>query len=72
MDNFQGFPKEGLDFLEKLSKNNNREWFHQHKMAFKEHLEAPAKGFVGAMEMRFEQLMPESRASQGEDIPHLP
>ncbi|ALJ04199.1 hypothetical protein APS56_03125 [Pseudalgibacter alginicilyticus] len=28
-------PKETLDFLKKLEKNNNREWFNEHKKEFK-------------------------------------
>ena len=29
------FPKEALDFFKKLEKNNNRDWFNEHKMEFK-------------------------------------
>lgn len=36
--------KEALHFLEKLNENNTREWFAEHKAAFKQH-EADVKGF---------------------------
>lgn len=65
MEIFNGFPREGLEFLKKLAQNNNREWFQQHKETFKKYLEAPAKSFVEAMEMRFEQLLPGSQAVGG-------
>lgn len=28
---FSGFPKDGLQFLQDLSINNNRNWFLEHK-----------------------------------------
>jgi len=33
---FEGFPTEGLSFLQKLKKNNNRDWFKAHKGEFEE------------------------------------
>ncbi|QLG47022.1 DUF2461 domain-containing protein [Costertonia aggregata] len=41
--------KDALEFLKKLEKNNNREWFAEHKKIFKEH-QAHVKGF-------FQELM---------------
>ena len=28
---FENFPQKTVDFLKKLSKNNNREWFEKHR-----------------------------------------
>ncbi|MDC6364634.1 MULTISPECIES: DUF2461 domain-containing protein [Flavobacteriaceae] len=36
--------KGAIDFLKELSKNNNKEWFHEHKTTFKAH-EADVKSF---------------------------
>ena len=41
-------PKESLDFFKKLEKNNNREWFTEHKPAFKE-VESEVKKFYNAL-----------------------
>ncbi|MEO1013214.1 MAG: DUF2461 domain-containing protein [Bacteroidota bacterium] len=41
-------PKAALYFLKKLEKNNNREWFTQHKTEFKKH-EADLKSFFSAV-----------------------
>lgn len=40
----QRITKEIFDFLKKLAKNNNKEWFHEHKATFKKH-EADVKSF---------------------------
>lgn len=40
----QRITKEIFDFLKELAKNNNKEWFHEHKATFKNH-EASVKSF---------------------------
>ena len=46
---FYGFPREGVQFLEDLAHNNNREWFEAHRQDYREHLLAPAQSFVIAL-----------------------
>ena len=53
---FSGFPKEGLQFLQDLSVNNNRNWFLEHKKRYEETLKEPAKVFIHTMEERFSHL----------------
>lgn len=40
--------KNALDFLNKIAKNNTREWFAEHKVEYKNH-EANVKGFYGSL-----------------------
>jgi uncharacterized protein (TIGR02453 family) len=46
---FQGFPKECVEFLENLQKNNNRAWFTGHKGDFDRYVIDPARDFVFEM-----------------------
>jgi uncharacterized protein (TIGR02453 family) len=46
---FDGFPAEGLQFLEELSINNNREWFQARKPLYQEQVLEPAQAFVTAL-----------------------
>ncbi|MFC1745031.1 DUF2461 domain-containing protein [Candidatus Riflebacteria bacterium] len=43
---FTGFPLETMEFYAELSKNNNREWFLEHKNIFLARVMTPAKEFV--------------------------
>jgi uncharacterized protein (DUF2461 family) len=38
---FSAFPKEGLQFLRSLQRNNNREWFQEHKGIYDEYVQTP-------------------------------
>ena len=53
---FQGFPKEGITFLKNLKRNNNRDWFQEHKKLYKTSLEEPAKAFLEEMSDVLESL----------------
>ncbi|MHA1909130.1 MAG: DUF2461 family protein, partial [Candidatus Thorarchaeota archaeon] len=46
---FEGFPKEGLDFIKNLKQNNNREWFNANKSVYTESVLAPAQSFVESL-----------------------
>ncbi len=46
MKNSAAFPKQTFQFLKKLRKNNNREWFHENKPKFEEQVMHPAMQFV--------------------------
>ena len=53
---FQGFPKEGLQFLKELERNNDREWFDAHKATYTEVLKPAVEALVasvGAEMMKF-------------------
>lgn len=46
---FEGFPKEGIAFLRKLKKNNNRPWFHAHKMQYDENVKFPMQCLIASL-----------------------
>jgi uncharacterized protein (TIGR02453 family) len=46
---FSGFPREGLSFLRKLKKNNNRPWFQKHKQEFEEVVRFPMQCLVASL-----------------------
>lgn len=43
------FPKEGLEFLRALKRNNKRPWFLKHKAEYEEQVRAPMVEFVEAL-----------------------
>lgn len=46
---FSGIPKQGLLFLRQLEKNNNREWFLEHKREFEQSLLLPMRSLVASL-----------------------
>jgi uncharacterized protein (TIGR02453 family) len=56
---FTGFPKEGLAFLSRLKKNNNREWFHKHKDEYEQHVRFPMQCLVSSLAQRMSDEAPE-------------
>lgn len=56
---FEGFPKEGLAFLRRLKRNNNREWFAAHKSEYEEHVKFPMQCYIASMQPLFEDFAPE-------------
>jgi len=55
---FSGFTRETVRFYAALRKNNNRPWFEEHRVAYEEHVLAPAKLFVTAMGERLRTIAP--------------
>jgi uncharacterized protein (TIGR02453 family) len=55
-ERFEGFPGEGLQFLEDLKQNNNREWFQAHKDIYAEQVLRPAQNFVVAFGERLQSV----------------
>lgn len=55
---FQGFPKQGLEFLRGLEKNNNKQWFDENRKDYESGLLEPAKAFVVAMGERLRAISP--------------
>lgn len=56
---FEGFPKKGFAFFRGLKKNNNREWFEEHKHEYEEHVKLPMQSMVAALKPHFAQFAPE-------------
>ena len=56
MNEFRGFPEEGVIFLRNLVENNDRDWFNENKSVYKNALEEPAKAFVSEMCARLAEL----------------
>ncbi len=56
---FSGFPREGIEFLKKLKKNNNREWFNKHKPEYEEFVKLPMQSFISSMEQPMAKIAPE-------------
>lgn len=56
---FEGFPKSGIDFLKKLKKNNNREWFHAHKDQYDELVKFPMQCMIAMLREKLRDDIPE-------------
>ncbi len=56
---FTGFPEKGIQLLQQLADNNNREWFTEHKADFDTHLMEPARLFVADMGERLREISPD-------------
>ena len=55
---FRGFPKGGLQFLQDLEQNNNRDWFEAHKKEYQTLLLEPAQAFVTEMGSKLQSITP--------------
>ena len=60
---FSAFPKEGVQFLRRLTRNNNREWFQEHKTIYEEFVKRPMMELIEAMAIAFQKFAPEMIAS---------
>jgi uncharacterized protein (TIGR02453 family) len=56
---FRGFPKETLDFLRRLKKNNNREWFQKRKEEYEETVRFPMQCLIAGLAVRLAGEIPE-------------
>lgn len=56
---FQGFPKEGLLFLKRLKKNNNRQWFQQHKDEYEQNVKFPMQCLISSLAAEMADAAPE-------------
>ena len=56
MQGFPGFPQEGLQFLEQLAMNNNREWFEAHKESYQTYLLEPVQAFITALGIKLQAI----------------
>src|SRR3972149_10768324 len=56
---FNGFPKEGIAFLRRLKRNNNRLWFEKHKAGYQEFVKLPIQSLVASLGPHFERFAPQ-------------
>jgi uncharacterized protein (TIGR02453 family) len=56
---FDGFPREGIDFLKRLKRNNNRPWFEKHKDEYDSFVKIPMQSLIVALQPHFEKIAPE-------------
>ena len=56
---FPGFPPEGLKFLRRLKRNNNRDWFLEHKEIYEQQVKIPMTGLVLALGGEMGRFAPE-------------
>jgi len=59
---FEGFPSEGIGFLKRLKKNNNRNWFQKHKEEYEELVKLPMQSLIVEMGSYFHEFDPEFEA----------
>ena len=57
------FTREGLNFLQSLKRNNNREWFLEHRPAYEESVRAPMVQLIEALGEEFNRFAPEIAVS---------
>jgi uncharacterized protein (TIGR02453 family) len=56
---FQGFPREGINFMKRLKRNNNRPWFEKHKEEYEAFVKLPMQSLIAALHPPFERFAPE-------------
>lgn len=59
---FTGFPKESLDFLSSIRKNNTKEWFEAHRDEYEQIIKEPSADFVVEMGEHLQALVPNIKA----------
>jgi uncharacterized protein (TIGR02453 family) len=52
------YPEAAVKFLRDLKKNNNREWFNDHKQAYEEQVKGPALEFAARINREFARTLP--------------
>jgi uncharacterized protein (TIGR02453 family) len=60
---FAAFPKEGLQFLRTLKRNNNRVWFQEHKSIYENSVKQPMLNLIDELAIDFQKFAPEMLAS---------
>ena len=62
------FTKKCSDFLKDLTKNNNREWFNEHKEQFKEFVEKPFHAFIEELINQLREMDPKIQITSKEAV----
>src|SRR5213593_4186278 len=60
---FSAFPDQGLQFLQSLKRNNNRDWFQSHKGIYEQYVKQPMTELIAALAQEFQKFAPEMLAS---------
>jgi uncharacterized protein (TIGR02453 family) len=60
---FSAFPREGLQFLRSLKRNNNREWFQKHRGNYEQYVKQPIADLIQALHHEFKKFAPEMVAT---------
>ena len=55
---FEGFPKEGLEFLAQLGKHNDRDWFEAHRAVWDEQIVPSMLAWCGVLCAQLQDVMP--------------
>jgi uncharacterized protein (TIGR02453 family) len=56
---FGGFPRDGIDFMKRLKRNNNRPWFEKHKEEYEAFVKLPMQSLIATLQPHFERFAPE-------------
>jgi uncharacterized protein (TIGR02453 family) len=56
---FEGFPNEGIKFLRRLKKNNNRLWFQRHMQEYEEYVRFPMQCLISTVAQKMIDAAPE-------------
>ncbi len=56
---FEGFPKEGITFMTRLKKNNNRPWFQKRKTEYEENVRFPMQCLIASLSQQMAEAAPE-------------
>jgi len=59
---FNGFPKEGLTFLNNIIINNSKEWLDEHREEYEKYIVTPNKAYVEEMGEHLQILVPTIKA----------
>lgn len=60
---FNGFPPEAFTFLRSLKRNNNRDWFLEHKPIYDTKVRAPMLELIQALQPEMKKFAPEIQVS---------
>lgn len=64
------FTTQGFAFLEQLAKNNNRDWFHEHKAEYEDLIRTPALHFIDEVAHDLAFLSPHFLAIAKKQVVH--
>ncbi len=59
---FEGFPKEGLKFLDEIILNNSKEWLDANRERYEEYIVTPNKRYIAEMGEHLQVLVPRIHA----------
>jgi uncharacterized protein (TIGR02453 family) len=65
---FQGFPREGIQFLRDIARHNNRDWFLPRKPIFEEQVKRPMRELVEKLNAALQAFAPQYVTDPGKAI----